>query len=169
MLAGQSVRCPACGEATRKDDACMHMRCRCGTAFCYVCGTPNPGAGLWDCGCDDRGSGIEQQPGWGGFARGERGETPARGALAEFHRRRAARLLRVVAEAVGAEAWAALRARHPGLLGDVVEGRGVAWEEVAGAEHPQFGSGRARWSWAGLEESLRRRWRRPDPGGAASG
>jgi hypothetical protein len=30
ILIGGVVVCPGCGEACEKDDACMHMECRCG-------------------------------------------------------------------------------------------------------------------------------------------
>ncbi|KAF8554436.1 hypothetical protein OG21DRAFT_1377880, partial [Imleria badia] len=30
--------CPACGVIVERDYGCSHMRCRCGTKFCYRCG-----------------------------------------------------------------------------------------------------------------------------------
>lgn len=32
-------RCPNCRYYVEKKDGCMYMKCRCGTAFCYRCGT----------------------------------------------------------------------------------------------------------------------------------
>jgi hypothetical protein len=157
MTAGQSVACPRCGAPARKDERCMHMHCGCGANFCYVCGGDRGVAGP-ACECDSPSPNLEMHPGWGGFGRADRGETPAAGALAEFHRRRVARLLRVAAEAVGPEAWAALRRREPELLADVVDGRGVGWDELRAAEHPSCGPGRARSSWGPLEARLREEW-----------
>jgi hypothetical protein len=173
MTAGQSVCCPRCGAPARKDDGCVHMRCGCGTAFCYVCGEANPNSppggagGGWPCGCDAGGAFLESMPGWEGLARPELGETPAAGALAEFHRHRIARLLRVAGEAVGPAAWAALRRQYPRLLVDVGLGRAVGWGEIAGAEHPAFGTGRARHSWAKLEDGLRAEWVLPSQASTA--
>lgn len=36
---GSKMKCPQCGLAGRKDDACTHMNCpKCTTVWCYVCG-----------------------------------------------------------------------------------------------------------------------------------
>ncbi|KAI4344661.1 hypothetical protein L6164_011860 [Bauhinia variegata] len=32
-------RCPECGFYVEKSTGCMYMKCRCGIAFCYSCGT----------------------------------------------------------------------------------------------------------------------------------
>lgn len=36
---GSKMKCPGCGLAGRKDDACTHMNCpKCSSCWCYVCG-----------------------------------------------------------------------------------------------------------------------------------
>ena len=36
---GSRMKCPCCGLAGRKDDACTHMSCpKCAASWCYVCG-----------------------------------------------------------------------------------------------------------------------------------
>ncbi|CAD6224895.1 unnamed protein product [Miscanthus lutarioriparius] len=45
VLAGLAVgnkwtRCPSCRAMIDKIDGCRRMLCRCGTSFCYVCGSP---------------------------------------------------------------------------------------------------------------------------------
>lgn len=30
--------CPHCTRRVEKVDGCNHIRCRCGTSFCYTCG-----------------------------------------------------------------------------------------------------------------------------------
>jgi hypothetical protein len=32
------IRCPGCGEMIELDKGCYHVRCRCNTNFCYLCG-----------------------------------------------------------------------------------------------------------------------------------
>ncbi|TKY72925.1 E3 ubiquitin-protein ligase RNF144A-A [Spatholobus suberectus] len=34
-------RCPKCRFYVAKSEGCMYMKCRCGNAFCYNCGTPS--------------------------------------------------------------------------------------------------------------------------------
>lgn len=34
-------RCPMCKFYVEKSEGCMYMKCRCGFAFCYNCGTPS--------------------------------------------------------------------------------------------------------------------------------
>nr|DAD44168.1 TPA_asm: hypothetical protein HUJ06_002398 [Nelumbo nucifera] len=34
-------RCPMCKFYVEKSDGCLYMKCRCGFAFCYKCGTPS--------------------------------------------------------------------------------------------------------------------------------
>eukprot|EP01050_Picozoa_sp_SAG11_P015998 SAG11_NODE_2129_length_3780_cov_2.847324_3_plen_442_part_00 len=75
-----------CGEATEKDDACMHVDCAtCKLAFCYCCGggedVCNRGSG-----CDSTSPYLETNPGWEEYGDG-------RGCLVEFHRRRLLGLL----------------------------------------------------------------------------
>ena len=36
-------RCPGCKAIVEKKEACDHMRCRCGTTFCYNCGARGHG------------------------------------------------------------------------------------------------------------------------------
>jgi len=35
--------CPTCKREIHREDACNHMKCACGTEFCYVCGEPAKG------------------------------------------------------------------------------------------------------------------------------
>ena len=151
LTVGQSVRCPGCGNPKRKDDACMHMTCDCGVHFCYVCGADRypgvrgTGAGYRaenrvNCGCDRPSSYLQLQPGWSGWEIPGRSESPAQGALYEFHRRRMAYFVGVVKRAIGPGVWGRLRTRFPDLLQDVLEGRSIQWDEVDAAEHPKFGS-----------------------------
>lgn len=42
-------RCPRCLTMIEHKTACRHIRCRCGTEFCYVCGSR-----WWTCGCTER-------------------------------------------------------------------------------------------------------------------
>ncbi|KAL1188997.1 E3 ubiquitin-protein ligase RSL1 [Cardamine amara subsp. amara] len=34
-------RCPSCKFYIEKSEGCLYMKCRCGLAFCYKCGTPS--------------------------------------------------------------------------------------------------------------------------------
>ncbi|KAG7637531.1 IBR domain [Arabidopsis thaliana x Arabidopsis arenosa] len=34
-------RCPSCKFYIEKSEGCLYMKCRCGLAFCYNCGTPS--------------------------------------------------------------------------------------------------------------------------------
>ena len=129
----------------------MHMTCDCGVHFCYVCGADRypgvrgTGAGYRaenrvNCGCDRPSSYLQLQPGWSGWEIPGRSESPAQGALYEFHRRRMAYFVGVVKRAIGPGVWGRLRTRFPDLLQDVLEGRSIQWDEVDAAEHPKFGS-----------------------------
>ncbi|TRM55544.1 hypothetical protein BD626DRAFT_577338 [Schizophyllum amplum] len=43
-------RCPACGAMVERTEGCPHMTCRCGKAFCYLCGkkyTPRHACRRW--------------------------------------------------------------------------------------------------------------------------
>ena len=164
---GQSVKCPGCGNATRKDDACMHMDCDCGVHFCYVCGADRyPGVvgkgpdyharNKVNCGCDANSSYLENQLGWSTFGVADRNETPADGALIEFHRRRMSFFVGVVKRVTGDAVWSQLRAAHAEVLHDLIEGRSISWEEVDAAEHPRFGT-RTELPLVGAEEEQFRR------------
>ena len=39
--------CPKCQRRIELKEACNHMTCPCGTDFCYVCGTQDPGTAHW--------------------------------------------------------------------------------------------------------------------------
>ena len=116
LLMGLSVACPACGEGTEKDNACMHMTCRCGACYCYACG-----GGLHECrrgaGCDEQSCFLEQNPGWQQFGDG-------RGALVEFHRRRSSAFVQLARhttlEPVYPGIWEKLQATHPTLLSEIM-------------------------------------------------
>jgi len=159
---GLTVPCPGCGLQCQKDDACMHMECTCGVHFCYVCGVDRyPGFRRRvradqkvPCGCDAPSFFIESHPGWGNHHRDERGENAAQGALIEFHRQRCARFVRVVKQKIDSRAWAGLMELFPRVLDDVWEGRGISWDEIDDAEHPQLGRGRARELLERLEREL---------------
>lgn len=44
-------RCPECRARVEKNDGCQHIVCRCGTHFCYGCGSRwNPNYPCWLCG-----------------------------------------------------------------------------------------------------------------------
>jgi hypothetical protein len=44
-------KCPGCHARVQKIDGCQHMECRCGTHFCYACGSRwNPNYPCWLCG-----------------------------------------------------------------------------------------------------------------------
>ena len=151
LTIGQSVKCPGCRNPKVKDDACMHMDCECGVHFCYVCGADRyPGVvgkgpdyharNKVNCGCDATSSYLENQLGWSGFGVADRNESPAHGALIEFHRRRMAFFVGVVKRVTGHAVWALLRSAHAEVLQDLIEGRSIGWEEVDAAEHPRFGT-----------------------------
>ncbi len=138
---GQTVPCPGCGIPTQKNHECMHMTCsRCSTPYCYVCGC-NRRSGDGRCGCDSNSSFLERNPGWDRF--GINGESAGEGALAEFHKRRMARFVRVVKERMDSGTWKKLKQEHPTILSGVVRGRSISWEELETAEHPKFGKGQA--------------------------
>lgn len=146
FIGGLTVRCPKCEVGGgRKDDECMHMTCSsCQTQWCYVCGQATDKCQR-NRGCDANSVYLHRQPGWGNFGRGA--ETPAHGALIEFHRRKMAFLVRqaqakLEPEASATDLWTRLRCAHPCLLDDVLEGRSITWEEVATAELPLFGARR---------------------------
>lgn len=42
--AGACQACPVCLVIVRKETGCDHIRCRCGTSFCYGCGAPYGGS-----------------------------------------------------------------------------------------------------------------------------
>jgi len=42
--------CPTCGQMVNHIDACKHMACRCGAAFCFVCMKPQLKSGNYQCG-----------------------------------------------------------------------------------------------------------------------
>ena len=138
LTRGQSVPCPGCGDPKLKNDACMHMTCTCGVSWCYCCGED-----IESCprgrGCDLASCFMEQNPGWESFARADRGESAAHGALVEFHIRRMAFFANNVKKTTAAPAWAALQAAEPQLLENVVEGRAIDWAELDGAGLPLFG------------------------------
>lgn len=162
LLRGQFVPCPECREPKRKDDACVHMTCDdCGCHFCYVCGQDRyPGvrgkgsdyteANRKDCGCDSDSSYLDKTKRRLNAQRLP-DETRGDAALAEFHRRRMARFVRVAQCKVPADVWCRLRDRHSDLLTNVIAGRSIDWDEISSAEHVQTGNGRAR-AWLGAEE-----------------
>ena len=116
LTIGQSVKCPGCGNAKRKDDACMHMDCECGVHFCYCCGADRyPGVvgrgadyraeNKVNCGCDATSIYLQNQPGWSNLAMANRGEDASHGALIEFHRKRMAHFVRVAKDMIQPNHW----------------------------------------------------------------
>jgi hypothetical protein len=75
-------------------------------------------------------------------------------ALAEFHRQRAARFVRLVKERTDRATWDDLRRQHPELLTNVIMGRSIRWEELDTAEHPQLGQGRPQVTLRGQEQQF---------------
>jgi hypothetical protein len=104
------------------------------------------------CGCDSTSAYLERNPGWQNFAVDD--ETAAHGALAEFHRRRMARFVRLVKESTDSQTWNMLQQEHPNVLRDVIRGRSITWEELDTAEHPEFGRGQARKALRSLEDEF---------------
>ena len=49
--------------------------------------------------------------------------------------------VKLAKDILGDTVWKELEERHPDLLDDAIEGRSIAWHEIAGAEHPKFGNG----------------------------
>eukprot|EP00961_Rhodomonas_salina_P025424 342694-Rhodomonas_salina.1 len=140
MARGQTVPCPACAIPNRKEDDWMMVTCLCECDFCYACGDPRSrGDTLCPNRCDSHSVFLSAQPGWESLGCAAKGESSTHGAVLEFHRRRMARLMRLVQEEAGPEAWGLLRQREPLMLQDVIEGRSIAWKEVDTAEHPRFG------------------------------
>ena len=171
---GQSVKCPGCGNAKRKDDACMHMDCECGVHFCYCCGADRyPGVvgrgadyraeRRVNCGCDATSIYLHNQPGWDKFAFADRGEDASHGALIEFHRRRMLYFVCVAKDLIQPNHWEQLRVEDPLLLTDLLEGRSIEWEEVDAAEHPRFGTKSSLPILQEEEERFRGEWRRNPP------
>ncbi len=68
-------------------------------------------------------------------------EGPGDTALAEFHRKRMARFVRLVKEKIDSVMWQNLRSQHPDILTNVFMGRSIRWEELDTAEHPKIGGG----------------------------
>ena len=143
---GGYVPCPECGQHGQKNDACMHMRCPCGTRYCYCCGRQR-GDGTENCrsdgsGCDYPSPYLENHPGWNEFSLNEE-ESAGLGALHEFHRRRMAYFLRQVKVNYPAELWDQLRQEHRNLLDATpTDGRCIEWDEINTAEPPLFGNTR---------------------------
>jgi len=147
LTEAQFVRCPSCNAGGRKDEACIHMSCRegaCKTEWCYCCGQGQQlcprGAG----GCDEESCFLDSNSGWSDFGRG--GETAAKGALLEFHRRLMAWRLRQLKQRPPFDddaLWTRLRREQPELLSDVIEGRSITFEQIDSATMPLFGARRA--------------------------
>jgi len=144
MSQGGYVPCPSCGHHIQKKNACMHMKCPCGTRYCYCCGRQR-GDGPSNCrsdgtGCDYPSVYMENHPGWSEYSLNGN-ETAQMGALHEFHRQRMAYFLRQVKSNYSAQLWEQLRQEHPDLLeGAPTDGRRIDWNEIDTARPPLFGS-----------------------------
>ena len=138
---GGYVACPECGQHNQKDDEhddCMHMRCSCGTRYCYCCGRPRSICHSDGTGCDATSAQLESYPGWGGFA--INGESRAVGALHQFHKRRMAYFLRQVKATHSPTLWEDLSQAYPDILDNKpTDGRSIQWEEIDSATAPLFG------------------------------
>lgn len=139
---GYISKCPDCGSAYIKNDACMHMTCTtCATRWCYCCGRRRQGPSEDLCrGCDSVDIYIHRQPGgWDTHAIGD--ETVGYGALWEFLKRRIAFLVRRVKEEVPANDWQEFRQSYPDILVDVpTPQRSIPWDQLDNATPPVFGS-----------------------------
>lgn len=158
---GASIQCPKCGVKAEKDDACVHMKCACGCAWCFLCGRQN-GGGKGYCpqgegGCDESrdeqgGCYLENHLGWTDCATpGEmktfgktsagRSKANAIGAQKELLRRRQAFLVRLCKEEADRKLWGKLREKFPNLLDGVpTDDRRICWDELDHAELPLFGA-----------------------------
>eukprot|EP01052_Picozoa_sp_SAG31_P038187 SAG31_NODE_5055_length_2770_cov_3.616249_1_plen_585_part_10 len=157
-MLGAVVVCPECHEGTEKNDACMHMRCRCGAQYCYSCGGRSGGGRR--CQCDAGSPYLEQN-------RLFRGCT-AREALRQFHALRIRACIKMARETIRNDGvWRQLQAQHPHLLriplwGNAIDfdwdedrGPNALWPRLGNADFQQIIIPQVR----GIRQRLQERWR----------
>ena len=141
LLLGLTQTCPYCGLKSRKDDACIHMRCQCSGRFCYACG----GRDTDGCTCDSNSLYLHTQRNDWGFADFERtainrlvqrtgtdqeqpdDPTQPHHALVWFHLRRSAFMIYILRKYIlAAITWEAAMRQSPGILEGIFDGFGIS-------------------------------------------